>query len=148
MKKKAFLLCAAAAVTLTASVSVCALPVMAQTEPAPAAAVQTLGEDQVTVVPMDYSYDYDHDYDYDSGYHYADTTTAKKKSPDWLKIILISLGISLVVTGITVFFIYNGYKNNGKTEPYEYTKKAPLELTDKADELVDVRVTTRTIHRD
>ena len=117
MKKKAFLLCAAAAVTLTASVSVCAL-------------------------------DYDHDYDYDSGYHYADTTTAKKKSPDWLKIILISLGISLVVTGITVFFIYNGYKNNGKTEPYEYTKKAPLELTDKADELVDVRVTTRTIHRD
>lgn len=141
MKIKAFLLCAAAALTLTTAVSFAALPVQAQTQPAPAVVEQTPNNDEVAIVPLDYTDNNDHAASSQTG------SAAKKKSPNWVKITLISLGISLAVTGITVFIIRKGYKQNGMTEPYEYTKKAPLELTDSADELVDVRVTSRTIER-
>ena len=44
--------------------------------------------------------------------------------------------------------IYRGYKYNGQTEPYEFKDKAPLELREKEDVLIDVRVTTEHIERD
>ncbi len=144
MKKKYFLICAAA-LAVAASVSFGAMTVNAQDEivPETAAAVQadTAGADAVYI-------DYAHDnYEYDYYTTTATTGSTKKKSVNWLQVILISVGISAIVTGITVAIIYKGYKHNGMTEPYEYTKKAPLELTDKEDELVDVRVTSRKIER-
>ena len=55
--------------------------------------------------------------------------------------------ISIIGTGLIVYFIYRGYKYNGMTEPYEFKNKAPLELKDREDALIDVHVTTRRIER-
>lgn len=73
---------------------------------------------------------------------------APKKSKNWVKIILIALAVSLVITGITVYMIFRRYKYNGQTEPYEFKEKAPLELKEKEDVLIDVRVTSVHINRD
>ncbi len=78
----------------------------------------------------------------------TDTSSGSKKSVNWLKIILISVGISLVITIIVVLVIYNGYKSNGQTEPYEFKNKAPLDLKETEDILVDVSVTSVHINRD
>ncbi len=108
-----------------------------------------------TAYDDDYDYDYDDyydDYDYDYDYDYNDnapqSSSHEKKPKNWLKIILISLGIGLLVSVITVLVIRSGYKNNGQTEPYEFKNKAPLDLTDSRDELVDVQVTSVRINRD
>lgn len=88
----------------------------------------------------------DDDYNY-----YEDNVTkeiTKEEKKNWVKIILIALLISLVITGIIIFAIYHSYKYNGMTEPYEYKNKAPLELTEREDQLVDVRVTSRRINND
>ena len=73
---------------------------------------------------------------------------APKKSKNWVKIILIALAVSLVITGITVYMIFRRYKYNGQTEPYEFKEKAPLELKEKEDVLIDVQVTSVHINRD
>ena len=67
----------------------------------------------------------------------------EKNSSDLLKTILIALGISVAATGITVFLIAHGYKTNGKTEPYPYNKKAPLDLSVNEDIHVDTRLEKR-----
>jgi len=64
----------------------------------------------------------------------------KQKSVSWGKIIAVSIIVSAIATLITVFMIFNGYKHNGKSEPYPYDKKAPLELTDSEDILVDTDI--------
>ncbi len=92
---------------------------------------------------------------YDSGDNYADIElTAKKsksqkekKEPDLMKTVLISMGISAAITLIVVFAIYYGYKSNGKTEPYPYNKKAPLDLSVSEDIHVDTDVTRRKIEK-
>lgn len=98
-----------------------------------------------------YGYDdYDGNYDYNYNNDNAPATGKSKSEPEkknWLQIILIALGVSIVGTGLTVYFIYRGYKYNGMTEPYEYKDKAPLELSDREDVLIDVQVTTRHIER-
>ena len=88
----------------------------------------------------------------DAGYDIVltDTNTkddSQKKSPNWGMIIPISLVISLVVTGIAVWMIYRGYKYNGMTEPYEFKNKAPLDLKEREDDLIDVHVTSVHINR-
>lgn len=69
--------------------------------------------------------------------------TEKKSSSDLVKDILIALGISVAVTGITVFLIAHSYKTNGKSEPYPYNKKAPLSLTRSEDDHIDTRLEKR-----
>lgn len=141
MKKKCFLICAAAALTLGCAVS--AAPVTANAQAEPRAQIVSY-EDEAQAAYVDYSADDE----YDHVITPMSSTTSKNKSVNWVKVILISVAISLLVTGVTVFFIYRGYKHNGETEPYEFTKKAPLELTEKEDTLVDVRITTRRIESD
>lgn len=74
-------------------------------------------------------------------------SSSKKEEHNWVKIILIALAVSVIGTGLIVYFIYRGYKYNGMTEPYEFKNKAPLELKDREDALIDVHVTTRRIER-
>ncbi len=144
MKKKHFLSSAAAILAAAAVIGIGALSVSAaqnvSSDINTDAAVQTLAFDENNDASLDIKPIANDNKTDKSG-------KKKDKSVSWVKIILISFGISAVVTGITVYFIYNGYKHNGKTEPYEYTKKAPLDLTDSQDELVDVRVTSVHIER-
>ena len=72
----------------------------------------------------------------------APSSSNSGKSVNWVKIILISLAISAVVTGIAIYMIYRGYKYNGMTEPYEFKHKAPLHLQEREDALIDVHVTS------
>lgn len=74
--------------------------------------------------------------------------SSTNENVNWGKIIAISAGVSIVVTGIVVFMIFNSYKNNGKTEPYPYNQKAPLQLTESNDILVDTRITKIKIEKD
>lgn len=148
MKKK-MLPKTAAILAAALTISACGLSVSAESynhtpvnESAPAAVILQ-EEDNVYSAALT-------DHDYDSGYEIALTanSNSENKDTDWLKIILISLGISILVTGITVYFIYKGYKYNGMTEPYEFKDKAPLDLTDSEDVLIDVHVTSVHINRD
>ncbi len=96
------------------------------------------------ITPVDYTYDH-YEVNVDSN---GNVTAKEKKSKNWVEIILVALGISVVVTGITVYVIYRGYKYNGMTEPYEFKNKAPLDLREKEDQLIDVHVTSVHINRD
>ncbi|MBQ8132820.1 MAG: hypothetical protein IJ192_00155 [Clostridia bacterium] len=78
---------------------------------------------------------------------YQELSSSRSEKPNMVRVVLISLGISVVVTGLTVHSIYRGYKYNGQTEPYQYSKKAPLQLTLAEDELIDTQVTKRRIER-
>ncbi|MGN0470003.1 MAG: hypothetical protein ACI4GV_03710 [Acutalibacteraceae bacterium] len=77
----------------------------------------------------------------------AVSKSSEKDKPNMGKVIGIAAGISIVVTGIVVFCIYNSYKTNGMTEPYQYNNKAPLNLTESRDVLVDTRITKRKIEK-
>ncbi len=141
-----------AILSAAAAISSCgALAVEAAADPAePEAAAVTMAqnpEDEVTIAPVkkvlvseDSTYKY-----------YIDDQTlkeSKEKKTSWVKVILVALGVSAVITGVVVYIIYRGYKYNGMTEPYEYKNKAPLELREREDQLVDVHVTSRKINRD
>lgn len=79
----------------------------------------------------------------------SQTTTAvntkEKKNP--VKIILISLGVGLAISGVSVFLIAHGYKNNGKSEPYPYNKKAPLDLSVRTDTHIDTKLEKKKIEK-
>ncbi len=89
-------------------------------------------------LPVQAAYD-----DYDT-YSYD----VQRPPVNWVKVGGISLLISIVVTGAVVVMIYHGYKHNGKTEPYPYDSKAPLELTDTEDILVDTDIQRERIQRE
>lgn len=134
---------AAAAVSACGGMAVSAendLPLPVE-EPA-AQTVTVTDAETPEIITVDYNYTYEYD-EYE-----VNESSKKNKKKDWVKIILVGLGISIVVTGITVYMIYRSYKYNGMTEPYEYKNKAPLELTEKEDQLVDVHVTKRHINKD
>lgn len=78
------------------------------------------------------------DYDYD--YHQAPPV-------NWFKVIGTAFLISTIGTVVVVALIYRGYKYNGRTEPYPYNNKAPLELFDSEDILVDTDVRRERIER-
>lgn len=73
--------------------------------------------------------------------------SSEADKPNMGKVIGIAAGISIVVTGIVVFCIYNSYKTNGMTEPYQYNNKAPLNLTESRDVLVDTKITKEKIEK-
>lgn len=142
MKKKHFLSSSAAVLAAAAAISICTMGVFAVENTAP--------ETNITPAIQTEAYSEYNDTDFyiqavnkKSG----ESSNQKEKSVNRANIILISFGISALVTGITIYVIYSGYKHNGRTEPYEYTKKAPLELTEEQDDLVDVRVTSVRIER-
>ena len=81
------------------------------------------------------------------GADYTALSPSKKSSKNPVKIVVISLAISVLATGITVFLIYNSYKNNGKTEPYPYNQKAPLDLKLVEDIHVDTQIRRTRIER-
>ncbi len=58
-----------------------------------------------------------------------------------------SLVVSIIGSVVAVLVVFGRYKFNGRTEPYPYTRKAPLELTDSEDVLVDQYVKTERIER-
>ncbi len=76
-----------------------------------------------------------------------DKTEKPKKERNIVKSVAISLGIGIVGTGIIVFLIYRGYKTNGQTEPYLYTKKAPLDLSVSTDTLVNTVLDKKKIEK-
>lgn len=85
--------------------------------------------------------------DYDDNAAIVNMSKSSEKEKPMGKIIGIAAGISIVVTGIVVFCIFNSYKTNGMTEPYQYNNKAPLNLTESRDVLVDTRITKRKIEK-
>ncbi len=136
-----------AVIAAAAAVSSCSMAVSAEYD-APELPVE---EPAAQVVTVDYDGSpeiIDVDYDYHFDYDEYEVTEKSSKKKDWVKIILVALGVSIVVTGVTVYMIYRSYKYNGMTEPYEYKDKAPLELTEKEDQLVDVHVTKRHINKE
>ncbi len=142
--KKNFLSKTAAVLAAAAMIAACGLSVSAESYIDTAvneASVQAEDEAFTAV------YEYDSSYDYDIVPTAKSSSSSGEKSTDWLKIIIVALVISILGTGLTVYFIYRGYKYNGMTEPYEYKDKAPLELSDREDVLIDVHVTTRHIER-
>ena len=142
--KKNFLSKTAAVLAASAMIAACGLSVSAESYIDTAvneASVQAEDEAFTAV------YEYDSSYDYDIVPTAKSSSSSGEKSTDWLKIIIVALVISILGTGLTVYFIYRGYKYNGMTEPYEYKDKAPLELSDREDVLIDVHVTTRHIER-
>ncbi len=60
-----------------------------------------------------------------------------------VEIILLSAVVSIVVTVV----IYFKYKFNGKTEPYPYNKKAPLNLSVSEDIHIDTKVERKKIEK-
>lgn len=143
MKIRRILSCAAAVLAVSACACMFTLGASAEEHMNAAAVQETVTENNGNNIVK---------VEYDSGYKYdavdsQSSSSKNKEEVSWPKLILISLGISAVVTGITVLFIYNSYKNNGQTEPYKYNEKAPLELSEKTDSLVDVRVTKRRIEQ-
>ena len=75
----------------------------------------------------------------------GNSTDKEKKNP--VTTILISLGAGLAVSGIAVFIVASGYKNNGKSEPYPYNKKAPLDLRVRTDNLIDTEIEKKKIEK-
>ena len=78
---------------------------------------------------------------YDDGY-YSDSRPVSMG-----RTIGTSVVVSIVGSVIAVLVVWGRYKFNGRTEPYPYTRKAPLELTDREDVLVDRYVKTERIER-
>ena len=70
----------------------------------------------------------------------------RSKKPDFNKIIIVSIGISAIISLSTVCCVYHGYKSNGKTETYPYNK-APLNLRVSQDTLIDTNVTKIKIQK-
>lgn len=62
-----------------------------------------------------------------------------------VKGIIAGFLVAVIGTGFFLFTTINGYKNNGKTEPYPFTSKAPLDLKVKEDILINTEVTKRKI---
>jgi len=84
-------------------------------------------------------------YDYDDGYY--DDYAASSRPVNWFKVGGGAFLISTIGTIVIVMWIYSGYKYNGKTEPYPYNRKAPLELTDSEDVLIDRQIKRERIER-
>lgn len=106
-------------------------------------------DDEPAIVAADRDYDTEYG-NKDEDYSIVETAKSSKSSSgshSIVKAILVAFGVSTVGTIIWVIVIVNGYKNNGKTEPYPYNKKAPLELTEASEELINTEVTKRKIER-
>ena len=86
------------------------------------------------------AYDY-----YDDGYY--DDYAAGARPVDWFKVGGGAFLISTIGTIVIVIWIYSGYKFNGQTEPYSYSRKAPLELTGSEDVLIDRQIRRERIER-
>lgn len=70
-----------------------------------------------------------------------------KKERNLGKGIAIGLGVGVVGTGISVFLVWRSYKTNGQSEPYLYTKKAPLDLSESRDTLIDTIIDKTKIEK-
>lgn len=141
--KRTAAVCAAAALLTFGGLTVSAA---AEDTTAPATVTETVDmlptDNTVVTVPITGGEQDDYDIvTLDTG------NSSEKQEKNWGKIILIAVIISIIGTGLIVYFIYRGYKYNGMTEPYEFKNKAPLELKDREDALIDVHVTTRRIER-
>jgi len=82
---------------------------------------------------------------YDDDYYYDDY--AQARPVNWFKVVGGAFLVSTIGTIVIVAIIYGGYKFNGRTEPYPYTRKAPLELTGTEDILVDTQIRRERIDR-
>lgn len=87
---------------------------------------------------------------YDDYYddHYDERYDDDKHEKNHIAIIGGAFLISAVITGLAVGGIYRGYKYNGRTEPYPYNRKAPLELTGKEDVMIDRQIRREKIERE
>ena len=149
MMKKSILKRTAAVCAAAALLTFGGLTVSAAAEDTTAPAIVTETADMLptdnTVVTVPVTGGEQDDYDIvtlDTG------SSSDKQEKNWGKIILIAVIISIIGTGLIVYFIYRGYKYNGMTEPYEYKNKAGLDLAVREDNLVDVHVTSVHINRD
>lgn len=79
----------------------------------------------------------------------TETVSTKREEPKNMgRIILTAAGISIVVSLCSVIYIFHSYKTNGQSEPYPYDKKAPLELTEREDIMIDRKVERERINHD
>lgn len=99
----------------------------------------------------DYYDDYYNDYyndDYRGERPSSSSEIRTPKPKNWLMIIGCTIVIPAVAALVFVIGTISSYKHNGKTEPYPYNNKAPLELTEADDILVDTDIRRVRIQRD
>ena len=135
MKKKSFLLTLFTAVIAVIMTIFVTLTVSAYEE------TKTVSDTPVqqTAAYSDY---YDH---YDD---YYENNGTYRNEINWFRAIGTSLLVSVIGSGIAVAVVFSRYKFNGKTEPYPYNRKAPLELTGTEDVLIDRQIIRERIERD
>lgn len=74
------------------------------------------------------------------------TEVSRKRNSGGGRFIVFGFIAAPLAAGVFALITINGYKNNGKTEPYPFTSKAPLELTEKNDFLINTEVTKRKLN--
>ncbi len=90
------------------------------------------------------AYDYYDDY-YDD---YYENNSSYRMRTNWGRAIGTSVLVSVIGSVVVVAFVFGRYKFHGRTEPYPYNRKAPLELTGSEDILIDTQIRRERIERD
>ena len=80
--------------------------------------------------------------------YYDENNSSYRMRTNWGRAIGTSVLVSVIGSVVVVAFVFGRYKFHGRTEPYPYNRKAPLELTGSEDILIDTQIRRERIERD
>ena len=83
-----------------------------------------------------------------TAYDYYENNSSYRMRTNWGRAIGTSVLVSVIGSVVVVAFVFGRYKFHGRTEPYPYNRKAPLELTGSEDILIDTQIRRERIERD
>ena len=83
-----------------------------------------------------------------TAYDYYENNSSYRMRTNWGRAIGTSVLVSVIGSVVVVAFVFGRYKFHGRTEPYQYNRKAPLELTGSEDILIDTQIRRERIERD
>ena len=83
-----------------------------------------------------------------TAYDYYENNSSYRMETNWGRAIGTSVLVSVIGSVVVVAFVFGRYKFHGRTEPYQYNRKAPLELTGSEDILIDTQIKRERIERD
>ncbi len=83
-----------------------------------------------------------------TAYDYYENNSSYRMGTNWGRAIGTSVLVSVIGSVVVVAFVFGRYKFHGRTEPYPYNRKAPLELTGSEDILIDTQIRRERIERD
>jgi len=83
-----------------------------------------------------------------TAYDYYENNSSYRMGTNWGRAIGTSVLVSVIGSVVVVAFVFSRYKFHGRTEPYPYNRKAPLELTGSEDILIDTQIRRERIERD